>query len=621
MKLGVAWYPEQHPPERWPEDTRRMAEAGLELVRLGEFAWTAMEPARDQLDWTWLDRAIDTAAAAGLQVVLGTPTAVPPVWLCLEHPEILSVSPEGHRRAYGSRRFNCPTVPAYREACQRIVAAMVQRYGSHPAIVAWQLDNEPGNHDSARCWCDWCERAFQDWLRERYGTIEALNRAWGTVFWSGQYPSFEAVRLPRPTNAAHSPNLLLAHRRFSSRQALACIQEQQAIVATGAPGRMIFANLPATELAVDHHPFARLGGAAAIDVYPTGMGTPEDVAYLLDLALGYTGRAWIMEHQPGPINWTPTTDPVPPGQVRLWGWRAALHGFEAFLFFSWRPTRSGSEQYHTGLLRHDGSADRGLIEATRLAAELRLADPALLRRPPAEVALLTTHDDRWAIEISPHRAGLTHQALVVAAHAAARRLGYEVDVVAPEPAIAGRYRVLLAPALHLATPEVRATLRAALDAGALVILGARSLVKDADNCWVEEPLPAGFAGQLGSFVADWFGLQTPVTLAVAASDHGPGASGVPAGIWTDVLAEPAEGSGAEVIARYETGWMAGLPAAVRRGELAYLGATSTEAWQALLQQLIGPGPAGIAGPAEERFVRAGRSIVLNHDRLTVHGLD
>ncbi|MHB8621531.1 MAG: beta-galactosidase, partial [Chloroflexota bacterium] len=360
MRLGVAWYPEQHPPERWADDTRRMARAGLELVRLGEFAWAVLEPSREQFRWAWLDRAIDSAAEAGLRVVLGTPTAVPPVWLLREEPEILSVGPDGQRRAYGSRRFNCPTAPAYRDASRRIVEAMARRYGSHPAIVAWQLDNEPGNHDSARCWCDHCEKAFHAWLRERYGTIDALNRAWGTVFWSGTYPDFEAVRLPRATNAAHSPSLLLAHRRFSAGQSLARVGEQRAIVAAEAPGRTIFANLPATEIAVDGRPFAGLGGVAAINLYPTGMGTPEDAAYLLDLARGHTGRVWVMEHQPGPINWTPTADPVPPGQVRLWGWRAALHGVETFLFFSWRPSRSGSEQYHSGLLRHDGSADRGL---------------------------------------------------------------------------------------------------------------------------------------------------------------------------------------------------------------------------------------------------------------------
>jgi len=623
MRLGVAWYPEQHPPERWAEDARRMAAIGLELVRVGEFAWTLMEPARGRFEWDWLDRALATARSAGLQVVLGTPTAVPPVWLAVETPEILSVGPTGQRRAYGSRRFNCPTSPAYRSASRRIVTAMVERYGSHPAVVAWQLDNEPGNHDSARCWCDLCEDAFQAWLGRRYGTVEDLNRAWGTVFWSGQYPALDAVRLPRETNALHSPSLLLAQRRFSAEQALACIAEQHQVVAAGSPGREIFTNLPANEIAVDHRAMARLGGLHAVNVYPTGMGTAEDVAYLLDLARGHTGRAWVTEHQPGPINWTPTTDPVGPGQVRLWGWRAALHGMEALLFFSWRPTRSGSEQYHTGLLRHDGSADRGLDEGARLTDELRAADPAVLVRPPADVAVLASQDDRWALEINPHRPGLTHERLVGAAHAAARRLGHEVDVVAPETDLT-RYRVVLAPALILATPERQAALRAALAAGTIVILGARSLVADADDCWLEEPLPAGFAAALGSSVQDFFGLENPLELALQvvapADEPGLARETIPAGIWAEVLAEPAAGSGAEVVARYTTGWQAGRPAAVRHGGLAYLGATSVEAWQALLALLVGPGSAGPGTATQECFMRAGRRITLDHASLAINGL-
>jgi beta-galactosidase len=580
-----------------------------------------MEPERGRYDWDWLDRAIDVLDEAGLQVVLATPTAVPPVWLCVEHPEILSVGPDGIRRAYGSRRFNCPTAPAYREASRMIAETMVARYGDHPAIVAWQLDNEPGNHDSARCWCDLCETAFHAWLHARYGTIDELNRAWGTVFWNAVFPSFETIRLPRPTTADHSPALLLAHRRFSSGQAVDCIVEQHHVVKAGAPGRKIFTNLPAFERNVDPRAFARAVGEGSVNVYPTGMGSVEDVAFLLDLARGHTGSAWIMEHQPGPINWTPTADPVPPGQVRLWGWRSALHGFDAMLFFSWQTTRFGSEQYHTGLLRHDGSADRGLAEVTRLAAELRSVDPAILRRPPADVAVLAATEDHWAIEIDPHRAGLTHHELVTAAHAAARRLGWEVDVVAPEDDLTG-YRLVLGPALQFSTPARRASLRAALDAGVTVVLGARSLVKDLDDCWVATPLPDGFTDRLGTSVTDWFGLHDPVTLAMAPGEQGSpaGTTGVPVGPWAEVLAEPADGSGTQVLARYETGWLSGLPAAVRGHGVAYLGATSIEAWLAVLEALVGTGPAGVATPDEERFVRDGRVIVLDHRRLTTSGL-
>jgi beta-galactosidase len=615
VPVGVDWYPEQHPEDRWADDVRRMREAGLTVVRLGEFAWTAMEPREGEYHFDWLDRAVELAVGAGLQVVLGTPTAVPPVWLCLAYPEVLSVGADGHRRAYGSRRFACPTSPAYREASRRIAAAMVERYGSHDGVIAWQLDNEPGNHDSARCWCDLCERAFQAWLAERHGTIEALNAAWGMRFWSGTFPSFEALRLPRPTNAQHTPSLLLAHWRFATHQVVEALRLQREVVAAGAPGRDIFINLPADETAVDSRAIARLAGAAAIDLYPHGHGTPDDQGFLLQLHRGHTGRAWIMEHQPGPINWTPTAAPVPPGQVRLWGWRAILHGYEAFLFFSWRPARSGSEQYHTGLLRHDGSPDRGLAEAARLAAELGIAEPWLIRRPPAPVAVTWSVDDHWAIGIDPHRPGLTHQGLCVAAYAAARRLGWEVDVVAPEDDLSG-YRAVLAPALHLATEARLRRLTDALAKGTLVILGPRSLVKDAEDCWLEQPLPGGLAERLGSRVTDWFGLHEDVPVDVGED----GRSRVSAGPWAEILEQPRSTVPARVAARYGSGWMSGLPAAVANDGLAYLGAASTEAWEALLEDLLGVGPAGRTGADEERFTRAGRTITIDHRTLRVRGI-
>jgi beta-galactosidase len=605
MRLGVSWYPEQHPVQRWPDDVRRMAEAGLEVVRLGEFAWAVLEPERNRFEWEWLDKAIELAAEAGLKVVLGTPTAAPPIWLCLERPEIMTVGPTGERLPYGGRRFTCPTSAAYREESRRIVTALAERYGGHAAVEAWQLDNEPGHHGSWRCCCDESERAFQRWLELRYGTIEALNQAWGTVFWSGIYPSFEAVRLPRDTPAAHNPSLLLAHQRFSSAEILDGLTEQKEIVARFAPNRQLLVNLPAHTLDVDHCSVARLAGVAAVNVYPAGVESPAVGAFLHGLALGHTGRAWVLEHQPGPVNWTPSAEPVAPGQVRLWGWQAALHGMETLLFFSWRPTRSGAEQYHGGLLRHDGSPDRALGEVTQLARELAEVDPVVLRRPPARVALLWSIDDHWAIGLEPRRPGLTHLQLVVAAHAAARRLGLEVDVRSPEDDLTG-YEVVLAPALHLSAAQRLASLRAALQAGVLIALGARSLVKDMEDCWLEERLPGGLAAELGAQVVE---------------SHAPASElrvepfGAPSGPWIDVLevTDPR----AEVLAAYSgEGYLDGCPAAVRTCNLVYAGFTSTEAWVGLLRSVLADRLELADVPvSKERFVRDGRAIELDHETL------
>ncbi len=621
MKLGVCWYPEQHAESRWPNDVRRMADAGLELVRLGEFAWGALERSPGVFDLDWLARAIDTAAGAGLRVVLGTPTAAPPRWLVGAHPEVRLIDIDGTARSAGSRRYTCPTAAAYREASRAIVTTLVDRFGGHEALVAWQLDNEPGNHDSARCWCPACESTFRSWVQARYGSLARLNDAWGTAFWSGQYGSWEEVDLPRRSATVQSPSLLLAHRRFASHQVVAGLAEQRSIVAAGSPARDILVNLYWDDTFVDARDVHEAGGVAAVDAYPHGVDGPEAYAYLLDLARGSagpSGRAWVMEQQPGPINWTAINPPVPPGQVRLWGWQAALHGVEASLFFSWRPSRSGQEQYHSGLLRHDDSADRGLLEVARLAGELRAVAtfaPSILERPRARVAILHAYEDAWTIEIDPHQSGLTHRTLVQPVHAAVHRLGLDADVLGPRDDLTG-YEVIVAPALHLMTPARVARIHEAMAAGALVILGPRSLVKDLDDCWLEEALPGGLAEHLGARVIE--GLSQPLPVSVM-----PG--GAPAGPWTDVLeiSDPADPS-IEVMARYGgSSYLDGAPAAVRRDRLAYVGFSSVEAWTDLLARLLGelglpilPAQAGV-----ERFSRGDRLITLDHTTLAVDGLD
>ncbi len=621
MKLGVCWYPEQHPAEVWADDTRRMANAGLELVRLGEFAWGALEPGPGSLELDWLERAIDTAAASGLQVVIGTPTAVPPRWLLRAHPDMRLIDADGLARAAGSRRATCPTAPSGREASARIVTALAERFGAHPAVRAWQLDNEPGNHDSARCWCAACESAFRAWIERRYGTVDGLNDAWGTAFWSGQYRSWDEIELPRRSSTVQSPSLLLAHRRFASHQVVAALAEQRAIVEAASPARDILVNLYWDDTFVDARDVHEAGGVAAIDAYPHGVDGPEAYAYLLDLARGSagpSGRAWVMEQQPGPINWTALNPPVPPGQVRLWGWQAALHGIEASLFFSWRPTRSGQEQYHSGLLRHDGSDDRGLVEATQLAGELRDVKrslPTVLERPRAKVAILHAYEDGWAIEIDPHQAGLTHRSLVQPVHAAVHRLGLDADMLGPRDDLTG-YRVIVAPALHLMSPARVGRLEEAMAAGALVILGPRSLVKDLDDCWLEEPLPGGLASALGARVSE--GLSQTLALSVE-----PG--GAPAGPWTDILAlDEASDPETTVLARYGgSSHLAGEPAAVRRGSLAYVGFSSVEAWTDLLARLFEDLDLAVLAPMAgvERFARGDRLITLDHHARTVSGLD
>ncbi len=548
-----------------------MRENGLELVRIGEFAWSSYEPARAEFQWDWLDRAVGVLAEEGLQIVLSTPTATPPVWLARERPEILSVGSDGRRRAYGSRRHTCPTSPAYREEAARVVGALVERYGSNPAIVAWQVDNEPGNHDSSRCWCDFCQEGFSTWLAGRYGTIAELNQAWATAFWSQTYPDFEAVRLPVPTMTSHHPSLLLAHRRFASDAVIAGLAEQYRIIGERSPGRDVTTNVYSGDLGVDARSLARLGGIYAVDSYPHGVQGPLDVAMTLDRRPGGTRtRLWVMEQQIGPINWGAINPPVPTGQVRAWIWQAALHGVEAIFFFRWRAARGGQEQYHSGLLRHDGSASGALAEVAATIAELR---PIELR-PSPEAAVLFSTEDAWLVDIDPHRQGLTHRSIVLASYIACRAVGMEAILVDPEDDLTG-YSVVLAPALLITTPARVAALEKTIAAGNLVVLGPRSLVMDDEGVFVDHAPPSGLAQTLGGRVVEHLSQLFDLPIEPWS---------VPSGIWTDVL-EPGR---AEVIARYGgDGHLAGRAAAMRFSNVVYAGFSSVEAWTTLLEDLTG----------------------------------
>lgn len=599
MDFGVCWFPEQYPGTDWAADTGLMADIGLDHVRLGEFAWSSYQPARDRFDWQWLDTALETASTAGLSAILCTPTATPPIWLMRERPDIVAIGPDGNRRHYGSRRHTCSTSPAYREESGLITQTLAARYGIQPVLAGWQVDNEPGNHDSARCWCDQCQAAFTSWLQDRYGDIEALNEAWGTAFWSQTYPDFEAVLLPRSTMTSHNPSLELAHRTFASQQVVDFLKIQFDILGDRLP---VTTNFYSEDTPVDQQAVARLGGVASMDNYPHGPSDSTVTSYLLDLtrgAAGPGGEAWVMEQQPGPINWTATNPPVPPGQVRTWTWQAALHGYDKLLFFRWRAARHAQEMYHSGLLRQDGTPTAAVDEIRQTITEIKSAS---LPAPSPRVALMHSYADGWALEISPHRAGLRQRDLQLGAYGAARRLGLDVAVVSEAEDLTD-FDLVLAPAWHVTSDRRIAQLNAAIDAGTRIILGPRSLVINQDYAWAAEAIPAGMADRLGSRVIEHLSQTEDVSV-------GPWAT--PAGIWTDVLEETEE---AEVVARYMGGtYLDGQPAAVQNGNLMYVGFSDVESWTELLGQLL---DLPIHAPEVEVFSRGDVTYTIDHIELSV----
>lgn len=504
--LGTCYYPEHWPEEVWQDDAARMAELGLTWVRIGEFAWGRIEPAPGDLHWDWLDRAIEVLGQAGLKVVLGTPTATPPRWVVDKHPDMLAVDAEGRPRRFGSRRHYCFSHAGYLDECRRIVTLMAERYGANPHVAAWQTDNEYGCHDTILSYSEAARSAFRDWLAQRYQSPEALNRAWGNVFWSMDYASFDDVDLPNLTVTEPNPSHALDFRRFSSDQVVRFNKVQVDILRAQSKAPIAH-NYMGRVTDFDHYKVGDDLDIASWDSYPLGFlenvvgaedahkrrynrqGDPDFQAFHHDLyrAVG-RGRWWVMEQQPGPVNWAPYNPAPLPGMVRLWTWEAFAHGAEAVCYFRWRQAPFAQEQMHAGLLRPDSAEAPAMEEAQQVAAEI--AEAPEVQPVKAPVALIFDYESDWAWEVQPHGAGLSGFGLAFDCYRALRRAGLSVDIVRPKAAALTGYKAIFAPGLMILPEDLKAAL---LASDAQVVLGPRAGARTRDMA-IPAALPPDLPG-------------------------------------------------------------------------------------------------------------------------------
>jgi beta-galactosidase len=589
--IGVCYYPEHWDETVWAEDARRMAEAGIGWVRIGEFAWSRMEPEPGRLVWEWLDRAIETLGAAGLKVVLGTPTATPPRWMLTKHSDMLAVDSEGRPRGFGSRRHYDFSHDGYREECRRIARLMGERYGRHPHVHAWQIDNEYDCHATTLSYSDAARRAFRDWLAQRYQSPEALNRAWGNVFWSMEYRDWNEIDLPNLTVTEPNPAHVMAFRRFASDQVVR-FNRAQTEVLRRLTDRPLIHNYMGRTLTFDHWEVGADLDVASWDSYPIGFlsdrieaspehkarylrqGDPDMQAFHHDLYRGVgRGRWWVMEQQPGPVNWAPWNPAPLPGMVRLWAWEGFAHGAEVVSYFRWRQAPFAQEQMHAGLLRPDSSPAPGLAEAAQVAREI--AEMPEVETDPAPVAIVFDYAASWAWETQPQGRDFDYFRLVFSAYRALRRAGLSVDILPPDTRDLTPWKAVLAPGLATLTPELIAALEAYRG---MAILGPRTNAKTAEMA-IPVPLPPNLPG-LDAVVARVESLPPGTDVPIAG-----GGSFVH---W----AEEVEGSAAPLWLRTD-----GRPAMVGAGALRYLaGWPDSALWDRLVAEL-----AGAAGLPVERL--------------------
>jgi beta-galactosidase len=579
VRLGVAYYPEQWPQERWPVDARLMAEAGIRVVRMAEFSWSTLEPRRDELEFGWLDRAVSLLADQGIEVVLGTPTAAPPSWLIAKHPDILPVDHEGRVFPFGHRRHYCPNNATYHQESRRIAAALAERYGADERVVAWQIDNEFGE----RCYCPRCEVAFREWLEERYGSLDRLNASWGTAFWSQTYGSWEHVSVPPVGDvplpdgflrASPSPAHALDYFRFVS-DSFVRYQRLQIDEIRRRSDRPITHNLRGFGFKeLDYQKLAADLDFLAWDNYPllSSSGGWLEPALNCDAIRGLKGAPfWVMEQQVGPLGWETIRTPRR-GQMRLHTYQMIGHGAEVVSYFRWRSARFGTEQHWYGVLDHDGRPNRRLQELGELARELERVDTLLAGTVPAvQAAVVYDYDARFALELQPTNPALGHVDALRAHYGALKRQGVEVDLLAPTADLAS-YRLVSAPSLYVLDEDVAAALRSYVESGGLLVLGPRSGFKDRANAVPERPLPAWLDELAGLEVSDIASLLDDRQAPIEGVD---GAAGAFHGWFEELRLK-----GALPLYRYRDTDFAGSAAvainAVGAGGVMYIGGVATD---------------------------------------------
>ena len=610
MRLGVCYYPEHWPESWWADDAREMVALGIRLVRIGEFCWSRVEPTAGVFDWAWLDRAVQVLDDAGLQIVMCTPTATPPKWLVNSDPDMLAVGLDGRTRQFGSRRHYDFSSDRYLAQARRITQAFAERYGEHPAVVAWQTDNEYGCHDTVVSHSRQAVRRFRGWLKQRYAKIENLNLAWGNVFWSQEYGSFEEVDAPAATVTEANPAHRLDYQRFSSDEVRRFNLAQCEILRAHSPGRVLVHNFMQLFTGFDHHAVAADLDVASWDSYPIGAlemfwfgadekqrwlrtGLPDFAAFHHDLYRGMSRQPfWVMEQQPGPVNWA-TWNPAPaPGMVRLWTWEAFAHGADVVSYFRWRQAPFGQEQMHSGLQTPDRRLDTGGEEAAAVARELQTL-PAMLTQRAAS-ALVLDYAGLWLLGVHPQGGDYNGLQLAYEAYSALRSLGLDVDIV-PPGADLSNYRLVVLPALPLISEALLAQLQAS---SAQLVLYPRSGSK-VDAVSIPPGLPPGKLRQLIALrVPRVESLRPGVSDAVQLGSESHLSSR-----WRETL-EP--GEGVEILAHYADG----AAALVRQGRTRYLAGWFSPALQRLVleQAALDAGLAPVQLPEGLRIRRRGELL-------------
>ncbi|WP_375386109.1 beta-galactosidase [uncultured Microbacterium sp.] len=556
IDFGCDYNPEQWDPSVWREDVALMREVGVSLVAVNIFGWSELQSPDGSVDFSRLDEIIGLLHEAGMRINLGTGTSSPPPWLTTRHPEILPMVADGTTRYPGGRQAWCPSSPVFRQYALTLVEAVAERYGHHPAVVLWHVSNELGCHN-AHCYCDVSTEAFRVWLRRRYGTIAALNDAWGTRFWSQRYTDWNEIGTPRLTLSTPNPGQVLDFSRFSSDELLDYYRAELAVIRrhSAAPVTTNFM-VTAHIRALDYWTWAPEVDVVANDHYlDHRLDDPSaELAFAADLTRGLAGGApWmLMEHSTGSVNWQPYNLAKAPGQMTRDSLQHVARGADSVCFFQWRASLQGSEKFHSALLPHAGTDSALWREALELGSLLERMGEVAGTRVVGDVALLFSWEAWWASDAENRpSSAIEYLDQVWALHRALRESGATVDIVRPGADLSG-YRLVVVPGLHLVSEQDAATLDAAVAGGTDALVTFYSGIVDENDRVRPGGYPALWRELLGIRVEE-FAPVLPGEIVMLES-------GTVASLWTERLVA----DDAEVLDRFVGGPAGGLPALTRR---------------------------------------------------------
>jgi beta-galactosidase len=563
---GGDYNPEQWDFATWLEDMELMNQAGVNMVSLGVFAWSRLEPMSGQFDFLWLDQVMDLLHRNNIGVNLATATASPPPWMAEIDQGSLPVKADGTRLWHGSRQAYCPSSPTYRHAAQRLVTTLAERYKNHPALKMWHINNEYGCH-TAECHCDNCAKKFQKWLQDQYQTLEALNAAWTTDFWGQRYSKWTQITPPRQAPYMQNPSQVLDWRRFCSDNLLECFLLESSILRAITPTIPQTTNFMGFFKPLDYWRWAKHIDVIANDIYPD----PSDPkAYLFgamnaDLMRSLAkGKPWlIMEQVAGQVQWRKRNAQKRPEQMRLWSHQALARGASGIMFFQWRASRGGAERFHGSMLPHSGTKSRVWLEVKQLGQELMNSKPKTMQ--PAQVALVLDWNNWWALETAGHPGQHDFFSLLESWYEVLFNRNIHVNFVHPEDDLS-LYQAVLLPNLHLVSNLAIVNLEQYTKAGGVVLVGAYSGIVDTNNRVLPSGYPGAFRKLLGIWIEEFDVLPANEHVLVQSEQHT-----FQAEFWADTI----HLEGATALARFTSGLAAQKPCFTQfvfgEGQSFYLG--------------------------------------------------